>query len=255
MSDPVLLHRQGAVAQLTLNLAARRNALERELTDALADRLAELQNDPECRAVVLGGGVHFCAGGSLDSLDTRPMAMRSDMRRGHRVLRLINAGRLPVVAAVQGAAFGAGLSLAAICDFVVCDRQSRFGAVYGKVGLMPDWGSLWMLPQRIGLARTRELAMFSQVIDGSEAKACGLADVLADDGQVLPTALDWARRLAEAAPGAISATKAALARFPQSLDTLLDWEADTQALLIGSEDFAEGRNAFFAKRAARFTGC
>jgi enoyl-CoA hydratase/carnithine racemase len=254
MSDLVLVSRHDAVVQLTMNLPQKRNALEVALTDALTSELDALQGDPSCRAVVLSGGRHFCAGGSLDALKTHGLEMRAEMRGGHRLLRLINGGRLPVVAAVEGAAFGAGLSLAALCDFVICDAQTRFGAVYGKVGIMPDWGSLWVLPQRMGLGRTRELVMFSQIIDGAEAKATGLADALVEPGQVLATALDWARRLAEAAPGAISATKAALARQPLSLDAMLDWEADTQALLIASSDFAEGRDAFFGKRAARFTG-
>ncbi len=254
MTELVLIERHDAVALLTLNLPHKRNALETELTDALADALAALQNDASCRAVVLSGGKHFSAGGSLDTLKTSGLEMRADMRRGHRLLRLISAGRLPVVAAVEGAAFGAGLSLAAICDFVICDSTAKFGAVYGKVGIMPDWGALWVLPQRMGIGRTRELAMFSQVLGGVEAKTCGLADVLAEDGKTLETALDWAQRLADAAPGAISGTKAALARFPQSLDTMLDWEADTQAVLIASADFAEGRDAFFQKRPAKFTG-
>lgn len=254
MSDLVLVTRQDAVVQLTMNLPQKRNALETALTDALADELEALQRDASCRAVVLSGGKSFCAGGSLDSLKTNGLAMRGEMRAGHRLLRLINAGRLPVVAAVEGAAFGAGLSLAALCDFVVCDSETKFGAVYGKVGIMPDWGALWILPQRMGIGRTRVLVMFSQVVSGVEAKSIGLADVLAEDGQVLPAALAWAQRLAAAAPGAISATKAALARQPLALDAMLDWEADTQALLIASDDFAEGRDAFFGKRAAQFKG-
>lgn len=255
MSDALIIEAwHGAVVQLTMNLPTKRNALETALTDALADRLDALQADTRCRAVVLTGGRSFSAGGSLDNLDTHALSMRSAMRRGHRVLRLISGGRLPVVAAVEGAAFGAGLSLAAICDFVICDGKTLFGAAYGRVGIMPDWGSLWTLPQRIGLGRTREFVMFAQVWNGEQAKAAGLADALADEGQVLPLALDWAERLALAAPGAISATKAALARFPQPLEAMLDWEADTQALLIASEDFAEGRDAFFGKRAAKFSG-
>jgi 2-(1,2-epoxy-1,2-dihydrophenyl)acetyl-CoA isomerase len=126
--------------------------------------------------------------------------------------------------------------------------------VYGKVGLMPDWGALWTLPQRIGLARTRRMAMFAEVVAGAEALAIGLVDFLADDGAVLELALRRAQQLADAAPGAISATKACLARAPQSFDALLDWEADTQALLIGSADFAEGSAAFMQKRVAVFKG-
>ena len=254
MTDIVNLERHGAVAVLTMQLVEKRNALTNDMTDALSAQMAAVQSDTRIRAVVLTGGRHFCSGGSLDNLKTKGLEMRAEMRQGHRLLRLISAGRVPVVAAVEGAAFGAGLSLAALCDFVVADSKSKFGAVYGKVGIMPDWGALWALPQRMGLGRTRELVMFSQIWGGQEAKAAGLVDFLVEDGQVLATAMERAEQLAQAAPGAISATKAALARFPQSLDTLLDWEADTQALLIASDDFAEGRDAFFQKRAASFSG-
>jgi len=254
MSEIVTLQRHGAVAVLTMCQAEKRNALSTELNDALTAQLAMIQSDHSVRSVVLTGGRHFCAGGSLDTLKTKGLAMRADMRQGHQLLRLINAGRVPVVAAVEGAAFGAGLSLAAICDFVVADSKTKFGAVYGKVGIMPDWGVLWVLPQRMGLGRTRELTMLSQIWGGREAKEAGLVDILAEDGQVLAKAMERAELLAQAAPGALSAAKAALARFPQSLDVMLDWEADTQALLIASDDFAEGRDSFFEKRAAKFSG-
>jgi enoyl-CoA hydratase/carnithine racemase len=254
MNDLVTLQRHDGVALLTMNRPEKRNALDNALTGALADRLTELQRDATCRAVVISGGRHFCAGGSLDNLSTRSLDMRADMRRGHVLIRAIISGRLPVIAAVEGAAFGAGLSLAAACDFVVADTDATFGAVYGKVGIMPDWAALWTLPQRIGLPRTRRFVMFGEVVDGRQAEAIGLVDVLALGEQVLATALDMARRLAEAAPGAISATKSFIARFPLPLDALLDWEADTQALLIASEDFSEGRAAFFEKRPPRFKG-
>jgi len=253
MSTAVLLERQGALAILTLNLPEKRNALAAEVYLQLAEQLQTLQDDPSCRAVVLTGTGNFCAGGELDGLDTNPQSMRADMRQGHRVIRSIVTGRLPVVAAVQGAAFGAGLSLASACDFVVADPESLFGAVYGKVGVMPDWGVLWTLPQRIGLPRTRKMLMLSQVINGEQAHAIGLADELVEPNQTLLRAIDLATQLAEAAPGPLSATKSLIARS-LNLDTLLDWEADTQALLIASEDFAEGREAFFAKRKPQFKG-
>jgi enoyl-CoA hydratase/carnithine racemase len=254
MNDVVKIDHREQVAIITLNQPDKRNALSPELCSALEESLRVLQDEPACRAIVLTGGKHFCAGGELDSLSPSALDMRAAMRAGHRILRHIRAGRVPVVAAVEGAAFGAGLSLAAVCDFVVADSQSKFGAVYGKVGLMPDWGALATLPQRMGLPRARRMAMFSEVLTGEAALAAGLVDFLADGGKVFEVALERAGQLAQAAPGAISATKATFARAPVPFDTLLDWEADTQSLLIGSSDFAEGRAAFFEKRAARFLG-
>ena len=254
MNSAIHLEHRGAVALVTLNLPDKRNTLVPELYRALAETLEHLQDERAVRAIVLNGGAHFCAGGPLDGLDTRGLAMRADMRCGHRVVRAIVSGRLPVVAAVEGAAFGAGLSLAAACDFVVADEASRFGAVFGKVGVMPDWGALWTLPQRVGLPKARQLLMFQQVLNGEQAASIGLVDFLVPAGEVLDTALLRAEQLAQAAPGPLSATKSFLARTPMSLDALLEWEADMQALLIGSADFAEGREAFFAKRPAAFTG-
>jgi enoyl-CoA hydratase/carnithine racemase len=254
MTDALLVERRGGVAILTMNLPQRRNALAPALYQGLARELGALQDDASCRAIVLSGGRHFCAGGELDGLSDAALEMRANMRTGHRVLRAIVGGRIPVIAAVEGAAFGAGLSLAAACDFVVADSPSKFGAVYGKVGLMPDWGALWTLPQRVGLARARRMTMFAEVLSGEQAHAIGLVDFLAADGQVMEVALERAARLAEAAPGSISATKAFLGRAPLGLDAMLDWEADTQAVLIASSDFAEGCAAFAGKRAPRFSG-
>jgi enoyl-CoA hydratase/carnithine racemase len=253
MNDVVRLERQGALAILTLNLPEKRNALAEALYLRLAETIQALHDDDSCRAIVLTGGRNFSAGGELDGLDTNPQVMRTGMRQGHRVIRLIVTGRLPVIAAVQGAAFGAGLSLASACDFVVAEPGTQFGAVYGKVGVMPDWGVLWTLPRRIGMPRTKKMLMFSQVLDGAQAHAIGLADELAEPGLALEHAIDLGKQLAQAAPGPLAATKALIARA-QGLDALLDWEADSQALLIASEDFAEGRDAFFARRQPLFKG-
>lgn len=254
MTTVVTVSHDEGVALVQLNLPEKRNSLVPELYRQLAQTLEQLQDNETTRAIVLSGGAHFCAGGPLDGLDTQTQAMRRDMRRGQRVIRAIVNGRVPVLAAVQGAAFGAGLSLAVACDFVVADADSRFGAVFGKVAVMPDWGALWTLPQRIGLPRTRQLVMFQQIIGGEEAVQIGLADFLAPSGQVLETALRHAHQLAASAPGPLAATKAMLGRTPLSLDAALDWEADAQAVLIASADFAEGREAFFQKRKGVFRG-
>ncbi|WP_028078967.1 enoyl-CoA hydratase/isomerase family protein [Solimonas soli] len=251
---PVLVDRRGAVAIVTLNQPAKRNALNRELSSALARTLAELQDDDGLRALVLSGGAHFSAGGDLGDLAIPALAMRQAMRVGQRNVQLLSGGRLPVVAAVQGSAFGAGFSLAMACDFVVVDAGSTFGAAFGRVGLTPDYGLMWSLPQRVGIGMTREILMFCEPIKGERAKAIGLADRLAEPGQVLATAIALAEKLASLPPATVATTKAVLSRLPMSLDTMLAWEADTQALLVGTEDFGEGIKAFGERRAATFRG-
>ncbi|MGU7778637.1 enoyl-CoA hydratase/isomerase family protein [Burkholderia sp. PU8-34] len=254
MSEALLVARHGSVAQITMNQPERRNALSVPLYTALAETLARLQDDTSVRAVVLYGGNHFCAGGDLSGLDASPLGMRRAMIHGHRIVRALTGGPWPVVAAVEGNAYGAGLSLALACDFVVADESARFCAAFGRVGLTPDYGLMWTLPQRVGIGVTREMLMLCEPIGGADAKQLGLVDRLCPPSTVLQNALDLAERVAGAPPGTIATTKTALARYPMQLDTMLAWEADTQSVLVHSEDFAEGVNAFMDKRAPKFVG-
>jgi 2-(1,2-epoxy-1,2-dihydrophenyl)acetyl-CoA isomerase len=252
MTETVLLERRDSVAIVTMNVPQKRNALGAELVEPLAKLLAELQDDKSVRALVLHGGKHFCAGGDLGSLDLPALVMREYMHLSHRIVRNLIGGRLPAVAAVEGNAFGAGFSVALACDFVVADSGSAFCAAFGRLGLVPDLGLLWSLPQRVGIGKAREIMMFCEPITGVNAQALGLVDRLVDAGAVLENAISLATRLAAAPPGTISTTKAALARFPQSADELLAWEADTQ--LVQSEDVREGIAAFREKRLPQFKG-
>ncbi len=253
---PVLVAWRGAVCLLTLNEPARRNALSLPMREALHDRLAEALADPAVRVVVITGAEgRFCAGGDLRSMAgvTAPAA-RDRLRRAHRLVRLILRGDKPVIAAVEGDAAGAGLSLAAACDLVIAAEDARFIAAFDKVGLLPDLGALWTVPARIGSGAARRLLLLGETFDGPTAAACGLVDRLAAPGAVLEEALAAAERLARGAPLAIAGVKALLARAPQSLDALLDSEAEAQAVLFASDDFAEGRQAFLDKRKPRFEG-
>ncbi|WP_428266084.1 enoyl-CoA hydratase/isomerase family protein [Haliangium sp.] len=254
MSDTVLVERHEGVALLTMALPHKRNALSKELYPVLADRLQELEHDPEVRVIVLSGGSHFCAGGDLSALDLPLLEMRREMHLGHRVIRSLIGGEVPVIAAVQGTAYGAGFSLAMGCDFVVADPATTFCAAFGRVGLTPDYGLLWTLPQRVGMGATREIVMFCEPIRGERAHQLGLVDRLCAPGEVQETAMGLARRLAQAPPATLATTKRVLARLPMSLDTMLAWEADTQSLLVRTDDFAEGVRAFMEKREPRFSG-
>jgi enoyl-CoA hydratase/carnithine racemase len=248
MSEAVLAERSGAVGIVTLNMPEKRNALGRQLYPQLLATLDELQREDSIRAIVLTGGRHFCAGGDIDDLDTSAATIRREMQSGQRIIRSIVTAPVPVVAAVEGNAYGAGFSLAMACDFVVADEHARFCAAVGRVGLTPDYGLLWTLPQRIGIARTRELVMLCSPIAGKEAEKWRLVDRLAEPGQVLQVARELAARLATQSRATLSTTKAVLSRLPLNLDAMLAWEADTQALLVQGDDFSEGARAFAERR-------
>ena len=255
MSELVKVERNGRVAVVTMNVPRRRNALALPLVQALETTMRQLMDDAELRAVVLRGeGGHFCAGGDLSSLDASLLETRAGMQVGHRMIRTLVEGRLPVIAAVEGNAYGAGFSIAMACDHVIADAKSSFCAAFGRVGLMPDYGLLWTLPQRVGLAVAKEIVLFCEAIGGTEARELRVVDRLADEGKVLELALERAHRLASAPPASLATTKAAFARVPMSLDVTLAWEADTQTVLVGSEDFKEGARAFLEKRAPIFVG-
>lgn len=255
-SAPVCCERHGAVVLIRLNLPDKRNALVAELREGLIAALEAAQQDDACRAIVVtGNGTSFCAGGDLDGLrDHDPLNVRARMRRGQQLIRLIAAGDKPVIAAVNGAAHGAGLSIAAACDFVIASHAAKFGAVFGKLGLMADFGLLWTLPRRIGMAQTRRVLFASRVLDAREAATLGLVDQLAEPAALLADALALAESFSDAAPVAVAMTKAALAKPIESLDAALALELEGQTLLFSTEDFVEGRSAFRERRTPQFKG-
>lgn len=241
---------------IRLNYPSKRNALSLDLRAALIAAVESAMAAPAVRAIVLtGSGGAFCAGGDISTMqNVAGVAGRQRLGNLHRLARMIVAGPKPVIAAVEGYAYGAGMSLALLCDQVVAARDAKFCCSFGKVGLMPDLAALWTVPQRVNAGWVKRLLMLAEEIDGDAAGRIGLVDEVTAPGEALTAALALAAKFAALAPLPVGFIKATLARGPQPLEALLAQEADGQALLFNSADFAEGRDAFLAKRKPVFTG-
>jgi len=251
---PALIeNREGAVAILTLNEQAKRNALTSAVRAALADAVERIERDPGIRAVALTGGPQvFSAGGDLTAMNVDGLAAARDrFRLVHGIIRAIVKSSKPYVAAVEGWAAGAGFSLALCCDTIVAGASARFLAAFPKVGLVADAGLLHTLPARVGLGRARQILLYAQPVDAPTALAMGMIDEVAPDGKALERAVERAREFERLAPLSTALTKEYLAR---GIDDVLDWERSNQAALFLTADHAEGKAAFRDKRQPNFQG-
>jgi 2-(1,2-epoxy-1,2-dihydrophenyl)acetyl-CoA isomerase len=254
-TGPVITEKRGAVAVVTLNRPDKRNAIDIPLRLALADAIEAANRDASMRAIVLtGAGNNFCSGGDIGTMERmEPQEAMERAQLAQRVIRAIWSTDKPVIAAVEGSAFGAGTALAVACDRVVAARDARFATTFTSVGLAGDMGIYASLPTRIGVARARQMLMLPRPIGAEEALAVGLVDALAEPGAVLEAAMEDADRLAAGPSEALGVIKSLLATAPGlSPFNVLDREAAHQAALFGSDDFVEGVTAFREKRRAVF---
>jgi enoyl-CoA hydratase/carnithine racemase len=254
----LLVERRDAVALLTLNLPDRRNAMTPELTAAWVSAVDALRADRSVRAVVVtGAGSAFCSGGDLswigESPDLSVMDVRARMAPFYRQWLSVRTLDVPVIAAVNGAAVGAGLCLALACDVRYAAPSAMFSAPFVRLGMHAGMAATYLLPEVVGVARARELLLTGRRVDAAEAYAIGLVSAVADD--VVAHALEAAAQIAAAAPAAVRLTKTALAHAGHAtLDAALDWEGLAQPYTMTTADLREGIAAHTERRPPRFTG-
>jgi 2-(1,2-epoxy-1,2-dihydrophenyl)acetyl-CoA isomerase len=262
---PILVERRGAVALLTLNRPATRNALDGEAMYAAFETLVEQLNaDLGLRAAVLtGAGSAFCSGGDVAKMRDRagmfagsPEEIAENYRRGiQRIPRAFQRLQLPIIAAVNGPAIGAGNDLACMCDIRIASSAARFAESFVKVGIVPGDGGCWLLPRVVGASKAAELAFTGDAIDAAEALRIGLVSRVVAPDALLDEALALAQRIAANAPQALRWTKQLLLQARTgTLDEALDAAGRFQGLAHHTADHAEAVAAFFEKRAPRFGG-
>ncbi len=245
---------------LTLDLPARRNMMSDAMTDSWQRVLAALAQDDDVRCVVVtGAGTAFCSGGDLSWIGAEGDApvdrLRRRMARFYRAWLEVGRLEVPTVAAVNGAAIGAGLALALACDVRYVASTARLGVPFTRLGMHPGMLTTWSLPQVAGLAVARDLLLTGRLVDGEEAVRLGMASRALPDAEVLPAALEAARAVAAAAPVATRLTKAALAGGGHaSFEAALEWEALAQGVTLATQDLQEGLTAQREKRPPEFTG-
>ena len=239
MTEQVKVEREGAVAVLSLNAPERRNALDLGMVDDIRSALDDLEADAGVGAlVVTGEPPAFCAGADLSHLGE---SRRTGLLEIYEGFLRVGRSPLPTIAAVNGAAVGAGMNLALVCDVRLAARSARFDTRFLQLGIHPGGGHTWMLHNITGPQTTAAALLFGEVIEGPDAERVGLVWRCVDDDDLRKTAVEMATRVADAPPGLVQRVKATMAGAPQIADhgTAVERELVDQVWSIGQPAFAE----------------
>jgi len=262
----LLQQRDGAILTVTLNLPEKRNPIsDNDMVDALCAAMETADKDIDVRCVILtGAGSAFSSGGDLKQMApdvgslraSRPVQTRRNYKYGiQRLPLLFQALEVPVIAAVNGPAIGAGCDLACMCDIRIASENARFAESFVKLGIIPGDGGAWLLPRIVGFSKATELALTGEQIDAHEARRIGLVSDVVPAEDLLSAAKIVAEKIAANPPHAVRMTKRLL-REGQTADlkNILEMSAAMQAIVHATSDNDEAINAFLEKRAPNFTG-
>lgn len=265
MDAEILISRTGHVETLTINRPESRNPISgQSVAQALVAAVEAADADPQVRAVIItGAGAAFSAGGDVKAMAAGdgyfggpPHAQREGYRRGIQAIpRAIHAAEVPIIAAVNGPAVGAGCDLALMCDVRVASTTAFFAESFVKLGLIPGDGGAWFLPRAVGMSRAMEMTLTGDAVDAQTALAWGMVSKVVEPDELISTAMDIAQRIAANPPHSVRMAKRLLKESEhQSLGSLLELSAGMQAISHHTKDHAEALDAFFTKRRGNYTG-
>ena len=269
MSEPtskpetVVVDRDGGQATITLNRPQALTAWNAQLGEELLAATRDVAADGDVRAVVLtGAGRAFSSGADLKDIsggwttpDGRPDVYRTLTERYHPIMEAIREMPKPVIAEVNGPAAGIGCSLALCCDLIIAAESAYFLLAFANIGLVPDGGSSFLLPTRVGMARATELSMLAERLPAQRALEWGLINRVVPDAKLREEVAALAARLAAGPTRSYAGAKRQLNNWLYTqMPAQLELEAQIQREMAGSDDFLEGVVAFAEKRSARFSG-
>ncbi len=266
MTDYLIQTRDGPILTITLNLPEKRNPIsDVGMVDALCDAFYAADRDINIRCVILtGAGSAFCSGGDLSQMrpdvgglrSSKPIETRRNYKYGiQRLPLMFQSLEVPVVAAVNGPAIGAGCDLACMCDVRVAGESAKFAESFVKLGIIPGDGGAWLLPRIIGFPRATELALTGEMISAADALEYGLVTHVVPDADLLVKAKEIANKIAANPPHAVRMAKRLLREGQTSdLKNNLETSAAMQAVAHATKDNDEAINAFMEKRTPVYTG-
>jgi 2-(1,2-epoxy-1,2-dihydrophenyl)acetyl-CoA isomerase len=262
MESHIIYAKEEGIAKVTLNRPEQMNAITPEMTQGLLAAIAEVKQDDSLRVLIItGAGRAFCSGA-----DVKAMASKLDADPQAKWLGLLPAQLPPIpialanldkptIAAVNGAAIGAGLDMALACDIRIASDRARFAEAYIRRGLMPATGGIYFLPRLVGIDRACELIWTGDMIEAKEAERIGLVTHVVPHEELAEATLDLATKLAKGPPLAIRMAKRAIYKgLSQDLESALEYVIPLARALHQTEDHAEGARAFLEKREPMFKG-
>jgi len=265
MTDPLLFEQKDHVVTLTLNRHDTRNAISSdEMVDAIVGACERINGDSSVRvAIITGAGSAFSSGGNVKDMHDKagmfggtPPDLRDGYRNGiQRIPMAVSELEVPIIAAVNGAAIGAGCDLTMMCDIRIASEKAIFAESFVKVGLIPGDGGAWFLPRVVGLSRANEMAFTGDQVNAQMALEWGLVSQVVAPDDLMTAANEMAARIAVNPPSALRMTKKLIKESQHAqLESVLEMSASLQALAHQTKDHAEAVAAFVEKRKPEFTG-